>query len=205
MHAIPVLKAWTEPDRSTPISAVMPGGRVYNSYRGQLDGEGGVAVPGLLFVGDAVCTTNPSAGRGVSTSLLQARQLLALYDVHGRDWESLALAFDAWCTTWIRPWFDDHVYMDDRLVRRWAGEEIDLSERLPSDLVGAATMADPSLLEVLGPYWGMMTLPCTLDAVQERVKAIYASGWRPPVPAGPTRDELAELVAAHAGAGSVAG
>jgi hypothetical protein len=64
----------------------------------------------------------------------------------------------------------------------------------------AATAADPTLFPLVGPYLGMRALPSSLDAVRPRVNEIYASGWRPPVPDGPTRDELAELVTAHAGA-----
>ena len=45
----------------------------------------------------------------------------------------------------------------------------------------------------------MRALPASLDAVQARVRRIYADGWRPPVPDGPTRDELAALIAAHTG------
>lgn len=41
----------------------------------------------------------------------------------------------------------------------------------------------------------MQTLPATLDEVRPLARAIYATGWRPPVPDGPTRDELADLVA----------
>jgi len=40
----------------------------------------------------------------------------------------------------------------------------------------------------------MLTLPGSLDAVQARARDIYASGWRPPIPPGPTREELADLV-----------
>jgi 2-polyprenyl-6-methoxyphenol hydroxylase-like FAD-dependent oxidoreductase len=203
LRAIPLLETWTEPERSRPISAVMPGGRVYNSYRGQLDDAGRVALPGLLFVGDAVCTTNPSAGRGVSTSLLQAQRLLSLCDEHGTDWETLSRAFDAWCEALIRPWFEDHVYADERLIRRWAGADVDLSERLPSDLVVAATAVDPSMMRVVGPYLAMTALPRSLDAVQAPAMTIYARGWRPPVPQGPTRDEVAELVSARSRASTV--
>jgi hypothetical protein len=46
----------------------------------------------------------------------------------------------------------------------------------------------------------MRALPSSLDAVRPRVTEIYASGWRPALPDGPTRDELADLVATHAGA-----
>jgi hypothetical protein len=51
---------------------------------------------------------------------------------------------------------------------------------------------------VVGPYMAMRALPATLAAVEPRAREIYASGWRPPIPDGPTRDELAELVTAAA-------
>ena len=64
------------------MGPVLPGGRLRNTYRGQFDEQGRVALPGLIHLGDAVCTTNPTAGRGMATSLLQARKLLALLDEH---------------------------------------------------------------------------------------------------------------------------
>jgi 2-polyprenyl-6-methoxyphenol hydroxylase-like FAD-dependent oxidoreductase len=200
--AIPLLATWTEPDRARPITGVLPGGRLHNTYRGQLDERGAVPLPGLVFVGDAVCTTNPSAGRGVSTSLLQARRLLALLDGGGAaDPESCAREFDAWCTGHIRPWFDDHVACDAGLAARWAGADVDLDRPLPADLIGAAAQVDPSMMRVVGPYQAMRALPASLAKVERRARAIYVGGWRPPVPAGPTRDELADLVARHAPAG----
>lgn len=198
--AVPLLAAWTDPERSAPITGVLPGGRLYNSYCGQLDERGAVPLPGLMFVGDAVCTTNPSAGRGVTTSLLQVRALLALLDEDTTDPESCTRAFDAWCAGHIRPWFEDHVECDAGLAARWAGADVDLDRPLPADLIGAAAMVDPSLMRVVGPYQAMQALPGTLAEVEPRAHEIYADGWRPPVPAGPTRDELAELVARHASA-----
>ena len=73
------------PDRARPLTPVLPGGRLHNTYRGQLDDTGAVPLPGLVFVGDSVCTTNPTLGRGVTTSLLQARALLRLLDEHPHD------------------------------------------------------------------------------------------------------------------------
>jgi hypothetical protein len=145
-----------------------------------------------------VCTTNPVLGRGVATSLLQACELLRLLGEHSDDLAAATLAFDQWCTDNIAPWYDDHVRWDADLARRWAGGDVDLSRPLPSDLVVAAAEADPSLFPLIGPYLGMRALPASLDAVQPRVREIYAGGWRPPVPDGPTRDELAELVDARA-------
>jgi hypothetical protein len=195
-RAIPSLAVWTEPDRSWPITPVLPGGRLHNTYRTQLDDAGQVAVNGLIFVGDAVCTTNPALGRGVATSLMQAQRLLALLDEHRRDFVSCSLEFDRWCADNIKPWFSDHVRWDAELIRRWSGHDIDLTKPLPSDLIMAATAVDPEMRKVVGPYMAMHALPASLAAVEGRAREIYASGWRPPVPDGPTRDKLAELVAA---------
>jgi len=197
-RAIPVLAAWTDPGHARPITPVLPGGRLYNSYRGQLDDAGRVALAGLIYAGDAVCTTNPAAGRGVTTSLLQARQLIALLEVHGLDFTFCSLAFDHWCAGHIKPWFDDHVYWDADLIRRWSGQDIDLARPLPPDLIIAAAHADPEIARAAGPYLAMLAPPASLDAVQARARDLYATGWRPPAPPGPTRDELAALVTAAA-------
>jgi len=203
-RAIPALAAWTDPEQARPITPVLPGGRLYNRYRGQLNDAGRVALDGLIYAGDAVCTTNPAAGRGVTTSLLQARQLISLLAEHGRDFTACSLAFDHWCAGHIKPWFDDHVYWDTDLIRRWSGQDVDLTRPLPPDLIIAAAQADPEIAKAAGPYQAMLAPPASLDAVQGRARDIYATGWRPPVPPGPTRDELASLVTAAASADSQA-
>ncbi|GAA4707247.1 FAD-dependent oxidoreductase [Pseudonocardia yuanmonensis] len=197
-RAVPTLAAWTDPTRADPITAVLPGGRLHNTYQGQLDDTGAVGLPGLVFVGDAVCTTNPAVGRGITTSLLQARQLVRLLGRDPSDVVGLTLAFDAWCSENIAPWFEDHVYWDAEQRRRWGGADIDLTRPLPSDLIVAAAQADPALFDLVGPYLGMRALPASLDAARPRAAEIYAGGWRPPVPDGPTRDELAALAATYA-------
>ena len=40
--------------------------------------------------------------------------------------------------------------------------------------------------------------PSSLDAVEPRARAVYASGWRPGFDPGPSRRELVELVRATA-------
>jgi 2-polyprenyl-6-methoxyphenol hydroxylase-like FAD-dependent oxidoreductase len=193
-RAIPLLATWTAPEQATPMTPVLPGGRLRNTYRGQLDADGRLPLPGLVFLGDSVCTTNPTAGRGVATSLMQVARLLGLLDEHRGDHAAAALALDAWCVEQIRPWFDDHVACDAAQLARWAGEDVDPTRPPTSDLVAAAAEVDPSLMAVVGPYLGMQALPATLTAVHPRVQEIYASGWRPPVAPGPTLVELVELV-----------
>jgi 2-polyprenyl-6-methoxyphenol hydroxylase-like FAD-dependent oxidoreductase len=194
VRAIPRLAEWIEPSRSQPISAALPGGRLYNSYRGQLNAAGRPVLPGLVSVGDAVCTTTPLAGRGVALALMQARQLVRTLDHHRADIVGATTQFDAWCDQNIRPWFDDHRYTDADRMRRWSGGDVDLHRRLPSDLIVAAAEADPQMKDIVGPYTTMDAMPATLAPAEPRARAQFAEGWRPPVPAGPTRDELSAVV-----------
>ena len=78
-------------------------------------------------------------------------------------------------------WFDDHVYWDADLTRRWSGQDIDLTRPLPPDLIMAAAQADPEIAKVAGPYQAMLAPPSSLDAIQAQARDIYATGWRPPV------------------------
>ena len=127
---------------------------------------------------------------------LEQSDIAALLDEHQPDFVACSLEFDRWCAENIKPWFTDHVYWDAELIRRWSGHDIDLTRPLPSDLIMAATEVDPEMRKVVGPYMAMRELPASLATVEPRARAIYASGWRPPVPEGPTRDELVELITA---------
>jgi 2-polyprenyl-6-methoxyphenol hydroxylase-like FAD-dependent oxidoreductase len=193
-RAIPGLAEWTDPERAEPITDVLAGGALVNRYHGQTGPDGAPALPGLLFAGDAVCTTTPIFGRGIATSLLQARELLRLLDEHGADLAAVGEELDAWGAANLRPWVEDHVAMDAAARRRWAGAELDLSVRLPSDLIMAAAAVDPAIGPAIGPYVAMAAGPACLDAVEPRARAVYESGWRPAPAPGPGRRELVELV-----------
>ena len=193
VRAVHQLSEWIHPLRSQPISPALPGGRLYNTYRGLLR-DGRPALPGLISVGDAVCTTTPLAGRGVTLALLAAREMVRILDRARGDILSATIEFDRWCTQNIRPWFDDHRYTDADRIRRWSGGDVDISRRLPSDLIVAAAEADPQLKGIVGPFTIMDALPASLAPAEQRARAIYAGGWRPPIAAGPTRDELSAVV-----------
>jgi 2-polyprenyl-6-methoxyphenol hydroxylase-like FAD-dependent oxidoreductase len=194
-RAIPGLAAWTDPDRARPVTDVLPGGPLHNYYRGQQGRDGRPCIPGLVSVGDAVATTTPIFGRGVTTTFLQALQLLALLD-SGHDPEVVGEPFDAWCEENMRPWVVDHVQMDGDAVRRWEGGDVDLTRRLPSDRILAAAERDPGIGPATGGYLSMLQLPSCLDPVEPLARAVYRSGWRPPFTPGPDRRELREVVAA---------
>jgi hypothetical protein len=130
--------------------------------------------------------------------MMQVQELLRLVEEHGRDSEAIGLAFDAWCARRMRPWVEDHVRMDAAAVRRWSGAGIDLDQRLPSDLILAASAVEPRIASAIGPYLSMTGLPESLDPVEPLAREVYRSGWRPPFSPGPSRAELAEVVAAAA-------
>lgn len=194
-RAIPGLSEWTDPGRAAPVTEVVPGGPLRNVYRTQRGVDGSPVVPGLVSVGDSVATTTPTFGRGVATTFTQVRALLELLD-SDRDPALVGEPFEAWCEQNMLPWVLDHMQMDGELVRRWEGGDVDLSRRLPSDLILAAAARDPRINEVTPGYVGMYRLPSSLDPVEPLARAVYETGWRPPYSPGPGRGELVEIVSA---------
>jgi 2-polyprenyl-6-methoxyphenol hydroxylase-like FAD-dependent oxidoreductase len=201
-RAIPDLAVWTDPERATPVTDVLPGGSLRNAYRGQCTRDGRPCAPGLVSVGDSVATTTPIFGRGVTTTFLQILQLLALLDGEP-DPALVAEPFEAWCEQNMLPWVADHVAMDTDAVRRWEGADVDPTRRLPSDLILAAAEKEPAIASAVTGYVAMLQPPSALDAVEPLARAVYAASWRPPFTPGPTRSELREIVA-EAVAGTVA-
>lgn len=202
-HAIPGLSDWTDPERSKPMTEVMPGGTLVNAYRGQRGPDGGLALPGLLFV-DAVCTTTPNFGRGLATTMMQVDEVLRLLDeqddvdaaVSTDGLTEIGERLDAFDEASMRPWVEDHAIMDESIRRRWSGADIDLTGPIPSDLIMEAAKVDSRIAPAIGPYLTMTALPSVLTPVEPLARTVYEGGWRPTPAPGPTRAELAGIVAA---------
>ena len=186
-RAIPAVAEWTRPDRAQPTSAVLVGGALRNVYRRQ------IGTPGLVAVGDSVATTTPTRGRGIAMACMQVTALLALLD-EGADPAAVAEPFGAWCDHAIEPWVADHIAIDGGMVRRWQGEDVDLSIPLTSDLIAAAVEADPRIGHYAGGYFAMTALPETLRPAEPLARAVYQDGWRPTYAPGRTRDELVDVI-----------
>jgi 2-polyprenyl-6-methoxyphenol hydroxylase-like FAD-dependent oxidoreductase len=195
MAAIPGLDAWTDPERAEPVTDVLPGGPLLNVYRGQCTAEGDLVLPGLVFVGDSVATTTPVFGRGITTTLWQCEALLSLLDHETDDLAGVGLAFDAWANDLMRPWVEDHILMDGERVARWSGRDVDLDAPLPSDLILEAAQVRPDIMASAGGYLSMAALPASLREAEPIAREVYAGGWRPAYSPGPSREELAEIVA----------
>ncbi|WP_151083171.1 FAD-dependent monooxygenase [Nocardioides cynanchi] len=194
-RAIPGLDVWTDPERSEPVTPVLAGGALLNVYRGQVTPEGDLVLPGLFFVGDSVATTTPVFGRGLTTTLWQCESLLSLLDQDSDDLAGVGLALDEWGEAMMRPWVEDHIHLDTARVARWNGADIDLDAPLPSDLILTAAEVRPEIMGSAQGYLSMAALPATLRAAEPIAREVYAGGWRPTFAPGPTRDELAALVA----------
>jgi 2-polyprenyl-6-methoxyphenol hydroxylase-like FAD-dependent oxidoreductase len=194
-RAVPGLAEWTDPERAQPVTDVLPGGPLRNAYRGQGQPDGSGPLPGFVAVGDSVATTTPTFGRGLTTTYVQIRQLLDLLD-GSTEPDVVAEPFGAWCEQHMLPWVRDHVRMDTDMVRRWEGGDVDLTQRLPSDLIMAAAAVDPRIGASMAGYLSMLELPSCLDPAEPLARDVYASGWRAPYSPGPPRDELVQIVRA---------
>jgi hypothetical protein len=186
-RAVPGLAEWTDPDRSVPCGDVLPGGLLRNVYRWQRP------LTGVVSVGDAVATTTPTAGRGVAMASMQIAALLELIDF-GADLVDIAGPFGEHCDREILPWVEDHMATDTERAQRWLGAEIDLARPLTSRSILDAAAAEPRILEHAVGYLAMTALPATLEPAEPLAREVYATGWRPPVAEGPSRDELVELM-----------
>ncbi len=197
-RAIPAVAEWTRSDRAQPTSAVLVGGALRNVYRRQ------VGTPGLVAVGDSVATTTPTRGRGIAMACMQVTALLRLLD-DGADPATVAEPFGAWCDAAIEPWVADHIAIDGGTVRRWQGDDLDLSIPLTSDLIAAAVDADPRIGERAAGYFAMTALPETLKPAEPWARAVYQGGWRPAYAPGPTRDQLVDVIREAVPAPTLAG
>ncbi|HVU71821.1 MAG TPA: FAD-dependent oxidoreductase [Mycobacteriales bacterium] len=190
---IPNLAPWTDLERFEPITPAMAGAGLTNAWGTQLGEDGEPALPGLVWIGDTILTTNPSAGRGVSTGLMQARRLHQLLREHS-DVRDVSTALESWAVEQLKPWYDDHVIWDRNLVARYSGGDIDVDGTLSGDIYCDAAAVVPELAPLVPQYFAMMMLPTGWLPFADKVRAVLRDGWRPPLAEGPSYDELALAV-----------
>ena len=71
---------------------------------------------------------------------------------------------------------------------------MDPSGPLTSAAIVAAGRVDERILELAAAFTTMTAPPSSLAPAEPLARAVYASGWRPPFSAGPTRDELVAVI-----------
>ena len=109
LRTLPAFAAWL--DSSDPISDVFPMAGLHNTLRRLVVGGSPVAT-GLHAIGDAVCTTNPTFGRGLSLSLSGAMDLVDAIEDHRDDPAAQVLALDVLVADHVVPFYEDQAAID---------------------------------------------------------------------------------------------
>ncbi len=109
LGTVPYYASWLEV--LDPITDVAVMGGLHNSLR-RLVVDGNPVALGLLAVGDAVCTTNPTFGRGLSLVMRTVVDLADTIAAGPTDPRAAALAMDTAIAEHVAPWFADQAATD---------------------------------------------------------------------------------------------
>jgi 2-polyprenyl-6-methoxyphenol hydroxylase-like FAD-dependent oxidoreductase len=200
VRATPLLAGWVAPGNSEPISPVYAMGSLDNSLK--LPSPGQPLVEGFFGIGDSVCTTNPSYGRGISLGLQHAYILADLLDEHPETGQKQASEFAERTERLLRPWWEEAVMNDRGRAGMWeatvAGE---VAQRPPAGLVTfglavAASTKDQEIWRRVANVMMMLKTPDTLyadDDIKQRIGRALAGGPPPSLP-GACRSDLVDVV-----------
>jgi hypothetical protein len=109
LRTIPISAAWLAV--LDPISPVFQMVGPHNTLR-RLVVDGSPVVTGLHAIGDSVCTTNPTFGRGLSLAMWAAADLVDIVDTDRDDWTEQALALDGRIAEHVAPYYHEQAAVD---------------------------------------------------------------------------------------------
>jgi len=199
LRTVPVLAAWV--DAMEPITDIFPMAGLHNTLRRLVVDDLPVAT-GLLAVGDSVCTTNPSLGRGLALALQGAVDLLRVLDAHGEDAHKQALAFDELVGEHVVPHYEAQAVIDygrlAMLRHTVFGEPVPeppatSEDRVSYGQIRMAAAVDPIAFRAHWRIQGMISLPEDVYTDAEVVAATREALRHPedlPTMVQPTRGEL---------------
>ena len=197
VRTVPYYAAWL--DALEPLTEVMVMGGLHNTFR-RLVVDGRPVATGLVAVGDAVCTTNPTFGRGLGVALRTVGDLAGVLAAHGNDPEGASLAMDRAMVAHVRPWYADQAASD--AARLAALRHTVLGEPAPAPTPPArgrvtfaqlrrASAVDPLAFRAVVRIMGMVGDAEALYTDPAVVAATHAALDRPVTATpGPTRAEL---------------
>jgi 2-polyprenyl-6-methoxyphenol hydroxylase-like FAD-dependent oxidoreductase len=204
LRTVPFYAAWL--DVLAPITGVFPMGGLNNTLR-RLVREGSPVVTGLHAIGDVVCTTNPTLGRGLSLALGGAADLHDIIERFGADPAAQAVALDELVGQHVAPFYEDQASIDyarlTALRHTIFGAPAPatapaISARVTYAQLRAAAALDPVVFRAFWKIMGMQSLPeeiYTDPQVVTRTQAVLEHQQiRPPL-AQPTREELLAALA----------
>jgi len=109
LRTIPIYAAWL--DAMDPVTGVFAMAGLHNTLRRLVVGGTPVAT-GLHAIGDSVCTTNPTLGRGLALALSGAADLADTIGRHAGDPAAQALALDRLVGEHVLPFYEDQAAID---------------------------------------------------------------------------------------------
>ncbi|MDA3627066.1 NAD(P)-binding protein [Saccharopolyspora sp. WRP15-2] len=166
---------WFAAGNATPISDVVPMPGLRNVLR-TLKPD---APRGYFPLGDRVCLTDPTFGRGLALALAHAVRLAETFSTADGDLTRLNARTTREQVEFVRPWFDDVVVQDVARTSLWRaavkGESWqDLLADAPPNpfLMIDAEEHDPELGLAARRYVSMLTRTVDTTEVYERIQAI---------------------------------
>jgi 2-polyprenyl-6-methoxyphenol hydroxylase-like FAD-dependent oxidoreductase len=211
--ALTIPAAWDWLDgRSEPITGVHLMAGLRNRKRRFVLHDRPI-VDGFAAVGDASVCTNPLYGRGCSLALVHAFGLADSLRAHPDDLAAALLAFDAFTTEELDPWYRAAVLQDRESAGlsgagASAGSAPDggdddgraMLRALMRDGLLPALQTSPIVFRAFLRWFNLLAQPDALiadgEVVSEVMAAFAARDSRPPPePFGPSRDELLAALA----------
>jgi 2-polyprenyl-6-methoxyphenol hydroxylase-like FAD-dependent oxidoreductase len=188
-------------DALDPITGVYTMGGVHNTVRRLVVDDAPVAT-GLAAIGDSVCTTNPTLGRGLALALSGAVDLLTVLDEHGDDGLALALAADKLVVDHVVPFYEDQAVIDSARLATLRHHIFDApapvvppaesSNRITFAQLRAAAQFDPTVFRALWRLMGMIDRPVEIYTDHEIIARTHETlrEHSGPSIAQPTREQV---------------
>lgn len=212
LRSVPLLDAWL--DVLDPISDIFPMGGLHNSLR-RLVVDGAPRVIGLVAVGDSVCTTNPTLGRGLSLAMRGAADLADEVHAHGDDLTAVAVAVDDAVSVHVAPFYADQAAIDSARLAALRQRIFGIPAPRPThdpDRVTFAQLRNAAAYgaESLRAFWKVMGLIESPEvvyrdpAVVAETRAVLAEHGDAPSIAQPTTEQLEAALGVTSGASAIA-
>jgi 2-polyprenyl-6-methoxyphenol hydroxylase-like FAD-dependent oxidoreductase len=203
LRTIPAYAAWLEV--MDPITGVFPMAGLHNTLRRLVAGGMPVAT-GLHAIGDSVCTTNPTLGRGLALALSGAADLADTMNEHAADPAAQALVLDRLAAAHVVPFYQDQAAIDAARLAMMRHTIFGDPPPPPSQTPGQVTYSqlraaaswDPTTFRAFWKINGMVCPPGEVytdpDVVTSTRDTLRRHGGAPPV-AQPTREQLLTALA----------
>ncbi|HWL99197.1 MAG TPA: hypothetical protein VNP20_17775 [Nocardioidaceae bacterium] len=200
---VPYYAAWLEV--LEPITDVAVMGGLHNTLR-RLVTSGQPVATGLHAVGDAVCTTNPTFGRGLSMVMRMVADLADTLTAHPDDPHAQALAMDRAVTDHVAPWFADQAETDAARLAMLRHTVLGAppppaptpaADRVTFTELRTAARTDPVAFRAVLSTMAALGTPADTyqdPALVDRVRSVLADE-SPPAMSQPTRDQLETALA----------